>query len=146
MDRKIIVADARALIGVPFQHQGRDPEEGLDCVGSILNVFLKNGWLPLNEETLLLRDYERIPDGKTLQTYLEIEAYPIPFEEILPADIALMQYNDQPQHVALFSDPPPGRGDSPYIIHATCKRGMREHRWDFVNKRKTIGAYRMRGF
>ena len=29
-------ARARALVGVPFRAQGRDPHRGLDCVGSVL--------------------------------------------------------------------------------------------------------------
>jgi len=33
------VERARALVGVPFKPQGRDPELGLDCVGLTLEVF-----------------------------------------------------------------------------------------------------------
>jgi hypothetical protein len=33
-----IVARARALVGVPFRPQGRDPGTGLDCVGVVLHA------------------------------------------------------------------------------------------------------------
>jgi len=33
MKREDIVARARALIGIRFRPQGRDPEHGLDCIG-----------------------------------------------------------------------------------------------------------------
>ena len=35
MKRGEIVARARALIGVRFRPQGRDPEHGLDCIGVV---------------------------------------------------------------------------------------------------------------
>ena len=35
---KIHAAKARALVGVRFRPQGRDPETGLDCVGMILRA------------------------------------------------------------------------------------------------------------
>jgi cell wall-associated NlpC family hydrolase len=36
MQRSEIVARARALIGVRFRLQGRDPEFGLDCIGVVM--------------------------------------------------------------------------------------------------------------
>lgn len=69
------VARARALVGVPFRPQGRDPETGLDCVGVILctsgitaeqvrrNYHLRG---PHRDEieTELLRYHRRIRPGK----------------------------------------------------------------------------------
>lgn len=33
-----VIAEARALLGVRFAHQGRHPQHGLDCLGFLLVV------------------------------------------------------------------------------------------------------------
>lgn len=39
MDAGEIIARARALVGVRFRPQGREPATGLDCVGLVVAVF-----------------------------------------------------------------------------------------------------------
>lgn len=53
-----VVAAARLLIGVRFEHQGSNPETGLDCRGVIEWVAYV-----LSGRPIPLRDYQRRPSG-----------------------------------------------------------------------------------
>lgn len=41
--RERVLAEARALLGVRFMHQGRMAEHGLDCLGLLLVVAMLSG-------------------------------------------------------------------------------------------------------
>jgi cell wall-associated NlpC family hydrolase len=55
---KATVERARAMIGVPFRPQGRDPATGIDCIGLVLCVFE----IPEDE---VRRDYRLADDGRS---------------------------------------------------------------------------------
>ena len=52
------VERARAMVGVPFRPQGRDPAIGIDCIGLVLCVFE----IPEDE---VRRDYRLADDGRS---------------------------------------------------------------------------------
>lgn len=47
MSGAAIAAAARALVGVPFRLQGRDPALGLDCVGLVGAAMRAAGYAPM---------------------------------------------------------------------------------------------------
>lgn len=76
--RDDVVAVARLLKGMPFRHQGSNPETGLDCRGLIEYVALV-----LWNRPIPLRDYQREPDGAEFLEKMRAE-----MREIDPADAA----------------------------------------------------------
>ena len=74
--RADVVAVARKVVGVPFRHQGSDPETGLDCRGLLEWVALV-----LWGRQIPLRDYQRKPSGAEFLEKMRAE-----LEEIDPAD------------------------------------------------------------
>lgn len=106
-----IVEAARTLVGTPYRHQGRQPGQGLDCVGVVICVarILELGdWTETN--------YGRLPNPRRMGDILrakmrEVDGPP------QPADVLWISFsNKRPTertatHLALCSGP--GR-----IIHA----------------------------
>jgi cell wall-associated NlpC family hydrolase len=43
LDRQHIVDTARGWLGVPYRHQGRRKDKGVDCVGLIIGVGAELG-------------------------------------------------------------------------------------------------------
>lgn len=94
-----MIAAARRCLGTPFHHQGRQPRFGIDCIGLIV-VALRAAGMQVNDYS----DYSRRPDGKSLIAALtEHGAQPV--SKIEPGDILLFRYDNQPQHVALATEP-----------------------------------------
>lgn len=94
-----IIAAARRCLGTPFHHQGRQPRHGIDCIGLIV-VALRAIGLTVHDHT----NYSRRPDGKSLLAALT-EHGAKPVSKIQPGDILLFRYDNQPQHVALATEP-----------------------------------------
>lgn len=89
------VAAARAAIGTPFHHQGREVGVGLDCIGLVI-IALRAVGLSVHDRT----DYLPRPDGNSLQqALLDHGCNAVP--EIVAGSILLFRYDNQPQHVAL---------------------------------------------
>lgn len=61
-----IITAARALVGTPYRHQGRDPQSGVDCLGLIICVAQVIGF----DTKLDRQNYERFPDGEELRATL----------------------------------------------------------------------------
>jgi cell wall-associated NlpC family hydrolase len=75
--RDDVVAAARRLKGVPFEHQGSNPETGIDCRGVIEWVaYVLGGRL------IPARDYQRRPSGAEFLEKMRAE-----MREKAPADI-----------------------------------------------------------
>ena len=58
MTPEAIVASARAAIGTPFRHQGREAGRGLDCAGLLVHVAREIGAEPRDRG-----GYARMPTG-----------------------------------------------------------------------------------
>lgn len=88
---------ARTFIDVPFKHQGRNPEFGIDCIGLVkLSLAL------LGVVTPDRRNYPRDPDG-TLNDAMRSVFGPEAFG--LRADDAVsIRYKGQARHVAIVGE------------------------------------------
>ena len=59
-----IVRRARDVLGTPFQHQGRQPRVGLDCLGLVVHSIGQEA------EAVDQRDYASVPDSIRLEAAL----------------------------------------------------------------------------
>jgi cell wall-associated NlpC family hydrolase len=116
IEQRDIVAAARALIGTPFRHQGKDPEFGLDCRGLVLCVGYQIGYQFSGREWAT--DYQVHPDpeseafarkaGELLEA-LETEfvrIIPINSAALVSSTIVHIQLPDQPlpTHCGILAD------------------------------------------
>lgn len=141
--RDTAVAEARALLGVRFRHQGRDARYGLDCLGLLLVVAERVGLRFGGVAPMALdrRDYGSRPDTAlmqaTLETYLARRV-----DGPCPGDVLLLKVEGVPQHLALVSDYP--QAGVLGMIHAYAPaRAVVEHRYDAAWQAATHAAYRL---
>lgn len=88
IDRHAILAAARPLLGLPFQHQGRGvrfadgTQSGVDCLGMILRVAWDVG-IPLED----WQGYPATTDGTLLRQECQRQLVEIPVADAVPADV-----------------------------------------------------------
>lgn len=125
--RQEVVKHALGYLKTPYQHQGKAPGVGLDCVGIIECAYAAAGLvIPLHN------NYGREPMGNflklTLEKYFKLTSSP------KTADIMLIAYFGVPHHLAIYND---GR-----MIHSSsATEKVIEHRISAAWKRMTIGYY-----
>ena len=119
---------ARGWLGVPFAHQGRS-RCGVDCLGLLVMVASELG-LAFENKTARACDevtYGHRPDTQRLYQALARYLVPVDRQIMAPADIALMQVEGLPQHLAIISDYP--QSGQLGMIHAYAPaRKVVEHR------------------
>ena len=117
------VARARALLGVRFRPQGRDPDYGLDCIGVVVVAFELSG---------VGRDYRlRSGDANAAAAGLASSGF-VPAGVAVPGDVLLMHAGHRQLHLAILT--PAG------FVHADA--GLRRS-WKFRVRRP--GRWRARG-
>lgn len=105
--REKFIAEARSYLGVRFRHQGRSRETGVDCAGLvILAAQAVLGW---GEGP---RDYPNRPAESLVFELIRTCARRIPAAEVLPGDVAMMNYSGATTHFAILTE-------SDSLIHAT---------------------------
>lgn len=115
--REDIVREARALIGVPFRHQGFDPATGIDCRGHLLCLAQSLG------HTLLANyrnNYQRQPDSDEFRAPLTNELDPIELMDVRDGDVLFIRLprEEKPTHVGVIAT---GQYER-MIIHAKATR------------------------
>lgn len=133
--REQIIEAARECIDTPFRHQGRNPKQGLDCVGLVRYPGVKLG---LYAEDVDVRNYGPYPQPEMMHKLLMQFFLPIEPEDKQPGDIVWMNAPD-PQHLAIYT--------GPTIIHA-CQQGyMRvvEHGFRSPFPGRVVQWFRYRG-
>lgn len=137
LERSAIILAARALIGTPFQHQGRLAGVACDCIGLPVLVARAVGYLA----DIPPADYARRPDGIRLQQalYDHLDYHDGP---PLPGDVVLMTWRKMPMHVAIVGDL-----CQPFsLIHALAEAGaVVEHIADETWLRRILASYAFRG-
>lgn len=121
LERAAFLRCVRSFINVPFGHQGRKPWK-LDCAGLLLVSM--QGWarnVPFTEDkvgafvqawagrsTVDLDAYGRTPFKDGLQRVLEANLGQPVTDEPRAADVVLMRFSGDPQHVGVLADHPEG--------------------------------------
>lgn len=138
--RAEIVAAARALLKVPFLHQGRT-REGIDCAGVVVYVAHR-----LNLSAFDATGYRRLPAGigqETIEDVCRREMRQIDPATAKPGDVALFVIGKRPRHLAILGDYPQG-GLS--IIHAYEPAGrVTETAFDLSWRRVLFETYALPG-
>jgi cell wall-associated NlpC family hydrolase len=130
----MIESTARALIGVKWVHQGRNPAVGLDCVGLAVLALQASG-VDVPDRS----DYGIDPDG-TLEASLRATLGE-PCTSYQPGDIVLIEFSKyNPRHVGIISRHPHGLT----LIHADSHAGyVVEHLIDERWHKRIVGAWRL---
>jgi len=138
-DAQAVVACARKYVGVPWQHQGRLGQVGLDCAGLVIAVAHDLGL-----STFERRAYSRWPDSQELRTILTAELCPIRLADVSPGDILLLASGRFVDHLALVGESPTS-GCLTLIHAAACYRKVVEHRFAPPWSGMVRGCYRFPG-
>lgn len=123
---------AHRFIGTPYQHQGRAPGAGLDCIGLVVESLNAAGiqvpGLPV--------DYSHIPKPRVILS--NIARYCDEVTDMQPADIIVMALRTHAQHLALYV------GEN-QIIHSYMAAGkVVKHELTPNYKNKIHSIYRLK--
>lgn len=136
--REEIVKAAETMLGLPFLHQGRNPEVGVDCVGLLVVM----GRLINYPELVDAEAYRRTPSALVIREVLEANCDEIPLDEVGIGDIYLMRTGGiKPRHTAIVYDDVDGER---YIIHAS-RSGVKIERKDNYSAAWFVAGFRVRG-
>jgi cell wall-associated NlpC family hydrolase len=133
-ERTAFIAAARSFAGVPFRHRGRS-ERGLDCLGLIVVAMQAVGRLMADRAS-----YGRNPVNDGIAEAARAHfGKPILLKNLRPGDVVLMQWHQQPNHVAIVTDYP---GGGLALIHSLAGKCVVEHRLADPWPRRIFEAYR----
>jgi hypothetical protein len=138
---QIIIAAARRFLGVKFMHQGRS-REGLDCLGLLLVSATEAGvtFDGVDVATIDVPNYSLRPDTEFLQAQLERFLSVVETPQL--GDVALLEIDGAPQHLAILSDYPVV-GELGMIHAYALSRRVVEHRYDERWQKATRKIYRL---
>lgn len=134
--RSAFIAAARSYAGTPFRHRGRSAA-GLDCLGLVV-LSMRAVGREMHDRATYGRD--PVADGIRAAAFAHFGP-PIPLETLQPGDVVLMQWHQQPNHVAIVTDYPMG---GLAVIHALVPPVDRvvEHRLGDPWPRRITEAFR----
>lgn len=101
ISRAQVVAAGRALIGSPFQHQGRSVN-GIDCAGVVIYVAKQ-----LSLSSFDATAYRKLPAGvgrEKIEDICRREMTQVDFSAVAAGDIALFLIGKRPRHLAIIGD------------------------------------------
>lgn len=90
---------ARKYIDVPYVHQGRDPQTGLDCVGIIRQALLDNGHNPPD-----LKAYSDRPTKEDKLTEMMTDYFGPFHPNLMVGDVVIVELSGLPHHLALVGN------------------------------------------
>jgi cell wall-associated NlpC family hydrolase len=112
----LVVKQARTWLGTKYHHQGRLKKSvncagGVDCIGLVIGII--NELNICDNQGYLLSKYDRTDYSNSPQTTKLAECFSscldsIDITEIIPGDILLFKFWQEPQHVGIVSNYPTG--------------------------------------
>jgi hypothetical protein len=135
-----IVAIAREVTGVRWQHQARIGGLALDCAGVPVHVARRLG-IPFDDVV----GYGRLPQPDEMRAALNNNLVRVAKKDMQPGDVAWIRFEQLPQHFAIVGDYLHG-GLS--LIHAYNGAGLNkvvEHRLDDQWLARIVGVWRFPG-
>lgn len=124
---------AYECIGTPFRHQGRIKGLALDCIGLVIHIAQT-----LGAEHWTNESYGRNPVNGLLEKALDAQPCLQVVPDMLPGDVLLMRFSEEPQHVAIYTA-------SDTIIHSYEAAGkVCEHRLSSVWRARIVKIYRFK--
>ena len=140
ISRAAVVAEARAWLSTPWEHQRSAKGVGCDCGGLVRGVARELGIRDVPDFA-----YGRIPDGVALRQFCDAYMVPISTDQMQPGDVLLMRFERNPQHLAIVSDYPIAQGELAIIHGYAIARKVVEHRLDDVWRSRIVQVYRLPG-
>lgn len=141
---ELIVACARAYLGVPFRHLGRN-RRGLDCVGLVMAAYEDAGAIDAAAlQTGKDQRYGPVPNEAALLSTLETMGVGrVPWKGRRAGDVLLLLVGGERSHVGILTT---DRGYET-MIHAYSypPSTVNEVRLQGAWARRTSGVYRMGG-
>ena len=132
--RAAIVNEARSWLAVPWRHQGRDREFGVDCVGLVLVVAWKLGLANDDHTGYKQGVYGRKFRERLMRAGLTLK----PLDEAIYGDVVVLTEERYPCHMGIL-----GRGS---IIHAHIRyRRVVEEPWPGEWADKALDAFAFPG-
>ena len=127
---------ARAYLGTPFRHQGRNPALGIDCVGLLVCAANDCGHSTEADAT----DYGRDPVNGVLQARLLAAFGPaLPSAAMQPGDVAAIAFAGAVRHVGVIGE----HTDGLSLIHTNSAVGrVTEAQIDARWQRRIVAIYR----
>lgn len=127
MSAEAFIAAARGSVGTRFQHGGRLPGVGLDCIGVIVCAAQAAGYATQDRKAYPLR-----PNGE-LQP--ELDRQMVRVTERAPGDVLLMRFEGDPHHLAIYT------GETLIHAYAQAKKCVEQpfSQWWAA---RTVAAYR----
>lgn len=136
MDNIDFIEKARSYVGVPFRHQGRSRQTGVDCVGLAACAGRDVGII-FNDFT----DYGIDPQPSRMRDILENKVgvlEKVSIKDLKPGDLLYMRFTNVPQHIAIYTE-------NNTIIHSYYNVGkVVEHRLDDMWRKRIVSVYRIR--
>lgn len=131
-----IVAHARSMLGMRWEHQARGQGGKTDCAGLVLCVAKEQGFLDWD----IPSDYARTAAPGEMLAVCRKYLVEITRSELRPGDLVVMRYPET-NHIGICGDYPPSPKNHVSIIHATATfpRKVVENRLDDVWL-KAVGA------
>jgi cell wall-associated NlpC family hydrolase len=137
----LFVSKALEKVGVPWVHQGRNSQYGLDCIGLIVNSMAEAGFEVWDDAT-----YRRRGDAGLLTRWLGDHAYPvIDWSTRQTGDILVFGVDGLPYHAGILVE-----GKRTQILHAHQKRASGDYGGnvilmplDGILVKHFVGAYRL---
>lgn len=121
-----IVAHARSMLGMRWEHQARGEGGKTDCAGLVLFVAKEQGFLDWN----IPSDYARTAEPGEMLAVCRRHLVEIPRPELRPGDMVVLRYPDT-NHIGIVGDYPSSPSHVS-LIHATASfpRKVVENRLD----------------
>lgn len=106
---------ALAVVGVPWVHQGRHREHGLDCIG-LVTTSARLAGMAVWDDT----EYGRRGDHGKLRKWLSDHALPVlDFKDRRTGDILVFGIDDEPYHLGVLIEEPGKRAE---VLHCHQRR------------------------
>ena len=141
--RQQIVTAAESMLGLPFVHQGRSAETGVDCVGLLVVMGRLIGYPEITD----VEGYRRTPSAQVIREVLGQNCDEIPLEEVGVGDIWLMRMGGiKPRHAAICRslENDAKAGKEPMLIHA-AKDGVKVEPLRNYPQSWFVAGFRVRG-
>ena len=141
--RQEILDAASTMLGLPFVHQGRSGETGVDCVGLLVVMGEKIKYPQIFD----VAEYRRIPSSTVIKETLMKNMDEIPLEDAKPGDVFLMKQGGLlARHAAIYysEELDVENGKQPMILHAV-KEGVRIQPIADFPSSWFVSAFRLRG-
>lgn len=132
----VILTHARALLGAPWRHLGRNAA-GLDCIGLVLVAARAAGVALLDPAP-----YAREPSSHLLRVGLAAHLDAVPIDAVLPGDVLVFNMGIYAAHVGLAGVHPAYR--VPSVVHALLPRRRVVEEVLAPVRNTMTGAYRWR--